>query len=354
MLAALVILLICGFTVGVNLLVTKLFELKIARTPIARKAVRYRVVFNVIRVLFIILFVGMVVLFFYTMGGILFSMDSNVGAFILISIVGLIIVTFARLKLPIHAYTKEDVKEKDFVLYLRGFRTDTYDISSTDYAIASYFEVSNLLGTNTKKEPRQEDQPFSEERLAKVCGKTLPVYCVGQPGEVYSPHGCKRVYLDHATWKEDVADLINKAKYVVVLLHDSENCIWEILQCSENASQKTIFLIEDIYSFNQIVKSMQGTLPEMLASQSLRLQEEFDTLMNDLGMDLKLKLEEFSNAIDKQKSYTEEQKLEMFTIYAQREVKLHCAIYMKQGQVVTTRYKNTPSGLRLILDDIKG
>ena len=350
---AIILLTIWGAIIGITLLISKLFELKIARTPVARKAVRYRMVFNVIRIFIIILFIGIVILFFYIMSDILASMSDNAGKLTIIGMIGLIITTFATLSLPIHSYTKEDVKEKDFVLYLRGFMTDKYEFSSTENSVISFFNLQNILALGTtKKEPRSEDMPFSEEKLAKACGKAMPVYCVGQPGEVYCPRGCKRVYLDHATWKEDVADMIIKAKYVVILLHNTENCIWEILKCNATALQKTIFLVEDIYSYNKIAESMQGTLPEVLSSPHQQLLDEFDKLMNDLVPDMKQKLEDFSNALDKSKNIPEELKQEMFLIYTQREIKLHCAIYQKNGKAVVTRYRNTIGGIRMVLDDM--
>ena len=353
MIAALIICAICAFIIGINIGISKLFEYKIARTPIAKKAVRYRMVYNVIRVILIILFVGICFLFFYLMGDILLSMSDTAGKFTIVSIFGLLFLTFSSLRFPVHAYTKEDIRDEKFVLYLRGFMTDKYDISTDQNTILSYFNVNKffIVNTSQQNETQPEELPFSEEKLAKAIGKKMPLYCVGQPKEVYSPHGCKRVYLDHEKWKEDVVDLINKATYVFILLHDTENCQWEIVECADKAAWKTIYLIEDKFSYDELITSMGEATPEMLSNQDKQISDIFTGIMEDLTPNYKHKLQELSDTLDKSQ-LSIEQKEKMFSTFTRKIVKLHCAVYQKNGEVFTTRYRNTISGLQRLMVDL--
>lgn len=353
MLAALIICAICGLTIGINIGTAKLFEYRISRIPIARKAVRYRRLYNIFRLLFIILFVGICVIYFRIFGDVLLSMDTKMAAWVLLSIFGLIFVTLASLRLPVSTCTKDEIKDKEFVIYLRGFVNDNYDISGDTHKFLSYFSMRNIINPTSKKETRPEDLPFSEEKLAKAFGKKMQVYCVGQPKDVYSPHGCKRVYLDHASWKEDVVELIKRAKYVFIHLHNTANCQWEVIECATQVPEKTIFLVEDLLSYDEMSTAMEDRFPEMLASQKQEITDVHTGILSDLVPSLKQEIQEFADALDKSKNLNDEQKEALFSVFIKSKIKIHGAVYQKNGKTIMTRYRNTIPGLQMVIADLQ-
>lgn len=71
---------------------------------------------------------------------------------------------------PVSWKTLEDVKSQDFVLYLRGFSSDSYsDINEAD---------------------KFKSDKFNEYKFIKNLNYYYPVYAVGMTKELYSPPWC--------------------------------------------------------------------------------------------------------------------------------------------------------------------
>lgn len=153
---------------------------------------------------------------------------------------------------PISWRTIDDVKDEEFILYLRGFSSDTYDDAIS-------------VDSNTSK--------FSEKKFTDVLSRYYPVYAVGMTKELYAPHGATRIYLKDETWESDVIELIKRAKMILVYLNDSESCIKEIHHCSA-FSEKTLYIIDDIVKFRSVKdfcrkNNLHNTLPLMMPGAGL-------------------------------------------------------------------------------------
>lgn len=128
---------------------------------------------------------------------------------------------------------KKRFLNKSFCLYLRGFSTDNY---------ACYREIN---------------QPFKNKLCELALRKVLKSYtnldmvAVGMTKEIDSPLGAIRIYLDDNIWKEDVKFMIHNAKYIYILVDDSDSCIWEILEARQYL-KKTCFIIDDLIKYTNV------------------------------------------------------------------------------------------------------
>lgn len=128
---------------------------------------------------------------------------------------------------------KKKFLNKSFCLYLRGFSTDNY---------APYSVIN---------------QPFKnklcELALIKVLKShaNLSMVTVGMTKEIDAPLGAVRVYLDDNLWKEDVKFMIHNAKFIYVLVDDSDSCIWEIFEVRQHL-KKTCFIIDNLIKYTNV------------------------------------------------------------------------------------------------------
>lgn len=168
----------------------------------------------------------------------------------------------SAMSLPINFLMKHDVLKNGnrFVLYLRGFNSDNYTPKLEE--IGDKISKMRHPGSNVKSEVQDpNEQPLNERNLNKAWRRFMPIYGVGSPEELESPEGCKRIYLSNSTWQDDVVELIKAAKYVVVRVNSNDNCIWEIAQCNELASDKTIYYIEDPHILYDMRNKMKDETP---------------------------------------------------------------------------------------------
>lgn len=125
----------------------------------------------------------------------------------------------------------------EYALYLRGFETDDYT-SEAKY-IAREKDVLRRF-----KRKRNGRLRFSEYYFTRALQTRLPVCAVGMSKEVEAPAGAYRIYLEDATWKQDVRELMERAKEIYILVSDRPSCIWEIEQ-SLDMLHKTTFIVDD-------------------------------------------------------------------------------------------------------------
>lgn len=141
---------------------------------------------------------------------------------------------------PISFETRETylIQNEDFVLYLRAFHNDKYtDESLTDVMTPYIF-----------KGPMPDDryifESFCEQFFIKEIEQFLPSCAIGMSREMDSPIGAARVYVDDATWKEDVYEMMSQATWIIMLLEDRESCLWEFEQ-SFIMRDKTFYIVDD-------------------------------------------------------------------------------------------------------------
>lgn len=134
-----------------------------------------------------------------------------------------------------------------FVLYLRGFESDVYN--------------------KHKLKPGE----FSEDLLSKVVQKGLRIQlcAIGMTKEVKCPLGGRRMYVEDATWEQEVFELMKRADKIVYRINDRPSCIWEI-QKSKEVYEKCVFVVDDLEKYNNVRKELDGVvdLPPIQESSS--------------------------------------------------------------------------------------
>jgi len=127
---------------------------------------------------------------------------------------------------PVSALRPLQLKDKHFVLYLRGFCRDNYNETTKDLQKTS------------------KSESFSEGRFIYLLKQYIPVYAVGMTKELEAPHGAIRVYLNDSNWEQEVESLMSKATLIVILLNDSDSCIWEIIH-AKPYREKTVYICDN-------------------------------------------------------------------------------------------------------------
>jgi hypothetical protein len=130
--------------------------------------------------------------------------------------------------LALDYFTKrpEEILEQDrrpIVLYLRSFGDETVQIKRS------------ILG---------ESMPFSFENLmVQALWETGPVVSVGDPMDMKPMFGAARVYLADDEWQAHVAEWIDQARLIVVLVGKTAGLEWEYRQIGAlQQSHKVLFL----------------------------------------------------------------------------------------------------------------
>lgn len=250
-----------------------LFAKNLSRAQSAEKSVRTRFGYYVTRFVsrIILVCVGVV------LWGILLVDAMKVNQYITITVLlgggGLLLHLLSSLSLPVNFMTmkKFKSKERNFVLYLRGFITDNYSPSMEKTAEG----VSNAAPWKTRvdteeKEPSPNQQSLSEKSLAKVWKRYYQPFSVGRPEELESPEGATRIYLDNDSWQNDAMTLMELAKYILVCIHPNDNCIWEIKQCDTLFPEKTIYYVDDISTLGIVWGKMADEFPKCLRSTEIK------------------------------------------------------------------------------------
>ena len=249
------------FAVAINWSVKFIAKRFLHKSMNASSSVRIRRTYRYVRIFIIILYTMIIIPELYVVIGNFFSSLHTIvafrmtfGAFILA------ILPYASMSLPISVMTIKEVTNSDFSLFLRGFSHDSYEESM--YEQIEYYE-GRIKGINKRKKNVME-LPFSERDFARAVKHYFPIYSVGMTKELESPEGTKRIYLDDETWQKDVAYLINKAKYIFILVNPSNSCVWEILHCQDNAINKTIFFIDNNEALRKLQEKMGDNIPKCL------------------------------------------------------------------------------------------
>ncbi len=114
------------------------------------------------------------------------------------------------------------------LVYLRAFET-------TGKLKAPWFMFANDLGLQRLRSSEQESY------LAWSVRKLGPLVALGGPGEHI---GAGRVGTDEADWRQAAAELVEKAKAVIIIPSDRPGTFWEVQQLrSEGLLHKTVFIM---------------------------------------------------------------------------------------------------------------
>lgn len=140
--------------------------------------------------------------------------------------------------LPVSGKRPRNITKSKFILYLRGFAYDDYSLTQKDLS-KSHKELSS----------------FSEGRFINILKQYMPVYAVGMTKELNSPIGAERIYLNDAEWESEVIELMTKASLIVILLNDSQSCIWEICK-SNQFRDKVVFISNNSEKLTNIRKEL--------------------------------------------------------------------------------------------------
>jgi hypothetical protein len=96
------------------------------------------------------------------------------------------------------------------IIYLRSFRIDT--------AIETHRRAGFLFAAGTIS---------FEESLSRIMRPFGPLVTLGRPGEAYPEFGATRVYPETDNWREKVADMLKKSRFVFFIWDDSQSLNWE-------------------------------------------------------------------------------------------------------------------------------
>ena len=208
--------LIMIITVGAITLVSAKARSVVRNSLSADESCYYRKIFAITR--FCMVFIASVILLF-----ILANLDSVSGLDVgLMSAWGAICLS---INFPVYAIRPSHLHNECFVLYLMGFSRDNYGES-----------IETLQKSSASKS-------FSEGRSIHLLKQYIPVYAVGMTKELEAPHGASRIYLEDAEWEQEVEALMKKATMIIVLLNDSNSCIWEI-QHAHRYKNKTVYICD--------------------------------------------------------------------------------------------------------------
>ena len=139
--------------------------------------------------------------------------------------------------LPLSGKRPNDILKSKFVLYLRGFAFDDY--------------TTNSITMSEKNDINK----FSEGLFIGILKQYMPVYAVGMTKELCSPIGADRIYLNDAEWESEVLDLMSRASLIVILLNDSQSCIWELSK-SNQFKEKVVYICNNNSKLLRIRKEL--------------------------------------------------------------------------------------------------
>jgi len=138
-----------------------------------------------------------------------------------------------------------DASGKDFILFLRPFRTDIGMIKSWRSLV-----VRGLTAHHFRPPPPLE-QHIADElgRFAKFAyrqGRSRRfggLVSIGHPSERFSPLGSTRLYVEHETWKSQVTRLLQHCKAVILVAGNSEGAIYEQVQARERCKPHRLLML---------------------------------------------------------------------------------------------------------------
>ncbi|MFF4576196.1 hypothetical protein [Streptomyces sp. NPDC001410] len=143
--------------------------------------------------------------------------------------------------------------EGSFVLYLRTFGTDRK---------SARFQYS-------KYDLEEERIAYTEEELLCLTMERAygQVVALGQPGEVLSQAGAKRMYASDEHWRDWVAELASRASLVMIQVNEGKHTKWELEHAAKHLPREQVVLLVSRkiheYDFLQDVFGYFATSPSL-------------------------------------------------------------------------------------------
>lgn len=127
--------------------------------------------------------------------------------------------------------------ERSFCLFLRGFLTDE-------------------LSRDLHKVEIVPHSAFSEVHYVKDVERQtgVKVFAIGNPKELDSPYGAQRVYLDNATWQDDVRVMMDCSHQIHIRVCNTPSCLWELQQAQKWLNKVTL-VVDDLKAYEWLRKS---------------------------------------------------------------------------------------------------
>lgn len=167
---------------------------------------------------------------------------------------------------------KTRIPNGQFSLYLRGFRQDDYN------PLVDYLKKSIS---------------FETELCDRVKKHTRRIYAIGMTKELYSPFGAKRLYFSDNEWKEKMKQLAGTSRLVIINIHNSESCIYEIRECKK-WDYKVICIIEDHIQYDEVRLHLDFMMPDVPNDGNIYFFRLNSLVFQNYG-----EKEQFHNAIEK-------------------------------------------------------
>lgn len=82
-----------------------------------------------------------------------------------------------------------------------------------------------------------------EQEVATFFGRFGPFIAIGKPGEMFSPSGAARFYVDDHEWQTRVSDLIREAQITVLQIGVSEGTWWEFKTCRRLCEPERLLIL---------------------------------------------------------------------------------------------------------------
>jgi hypothetical protein len=147
------------------------------------------------------------------------------------------------------------------ILYLRSFDDDRLPLPALLTARRPFLELFLARGSD----------PF-EEAVAWELAPFGPIIAVGRPGRPTASLGAARDLLPAADWQAGVAQFIDDARAVVVIIGKTEGLAWEIEQTARNYLHRVVFVFPPVdgpdiaarWAFTRTIVESVGGRPPLL------------------------------------------------------------------------------------------
>ncbi|MBB4966141.1 hypothetical protein [Saccharothrix violaceirubra] len=126
------------------------------------------------------------------------------------------------------------------MLYLRSFKEDPHRGTPETHRALPLLDLTPPGVIHTLLTAGKS----AEDHLASCFRDMGPVIAVGQPGERLPPAvGARRLYLEQGPWKNQVRDLISRARFVVLVADDTEGTLWEFAEATRLVPPERFLLV---------------------------------------------------------------------------------------------------------------
>jgi hypothetical protein len=163
-----------------------------------------------------------------------FGLVSILISFVVLALVMYFTIYFLLRRDTRRNWTKSDVGEKPFVLYLRTFSVDAGIITGAVAERGSVSAIEKTLG-----------RLFSVEKVVfrAVTTAGLAGVAVGAPREALPPLGFARLYFSDAEWQKQVSSLIQRSAVVILDSSPTHWVEWELAEIRQQAALRKLVLM---------------------------------------------------------------------------------------------------------------